>query len=92
MRQSNLQLQNDAALMPRRIQAVAHGKGATGLAGAHPGFRDRILLNYTRIEDAHEARKSLRFFVVYRRSANFGFVFSMLRHYQMPECFCVNNC
>ena len=35
--------------MSRRIQAVS---AAGVLAGAHPGLRDRILLNYTRIENA----------------------------------------
>jgi len=39
--------------MSRRIQAVKHRKCAAGLAGAHAGFQDRILLNYTRIENAH---------------------------------------
>jgi len=29
---------------------------AAGLAGAHPGLQDRILLNYTRIENAHKVR------------------------------------
>jgi len=32
--------------MSRRIWAVEHGCAA-GLAGAHPGLQDRILLNYT---------------------------------------------
>ena len=32
--------------MSRRIQAVEH-RCAAGLAGAHPGLQDRILLNYT---------------------------------------------
>jgi len=36
LRQSNLQLQNEAALMSRRIRAVDHRKCAAGLAGAHP--------------------------------------------------------
>jgi len=35
LRQSNLQLQNEAALMSRRIRAVEHRKCAAGLAGAH---------------------------------------------------------
>ena len=48
LRQSNLQLQNEAALMSCRIRAVEHRKCAAGLAGAHPGLKDRILLNYTR--------------------------------------------
>ena len=67
-RQSNLQLQNEAALRSRQIRAVEHWRCAAGLAGADPGLRDRILLNYTRIENAHKvayARKRL-FFVMYR--------------------------
>ena len=46
LRQSNLQRKNQAALMSCRIRAVEHRCG-TGLAGAHPGLQDRILLNYT---------------------------------------------
>ena len=45
-RQSNLQPQNEAVRMYRRIQAVEH-RCAAGVAGAHPGLQDRILLNYT---------------------------------------------
>jgi len=47
LRLSNLQRQNEAALVSCRIQAVEHRKCAAGLAGAHPGLHDRILLNYT---------------------------------------------
>ena len=43
--------------MSCRIRAVEHRKCAAGPAGAHPGLQDRILLNYTRIENAHEMRK-----------------------------------
>jgi len=57
LRQSNLQLQNQAALMSCRIRAVEHTKCAAGLAGAHLGEQDRTLLNYTRIENAHKVRK-----------------------------------
>jgi len=57
LRQSNLQRQNQAALMSCRIRAVEHRKRAAGLAGPHPGLQDRILLNYTRSENAHEVRK-----------------------------------
>ena len=46
LRQSNLQLQNEAALMFPRIRAVEH-RCAAGLAGAHPVFQDRILMKYT---------------------------------------------
>ena len=57
MRQSNLQLQNQAALMSCQIKALEHRKCTAGLSDAHPGLQDRILLNYTRIENAHEVRK-----------------------------------
>jgi len=43
--------------MSCRIRAVEHRKCAAGLAGAHPGLKDRFLLNYTRIENEHEVRK-----------------------------------
>jgi len=33
-------------------------KCAAGLAGAHPGLKDQIFLNYTRIENAHKVRKN----------------------------------
>ena len=36
--------------MSRRIQGVKDRKCTAGLAGAHPGLQDRMLLNYTRIE------------------------------------------
>jgi len=60
---SNLQLQNEAALMSCRIRAVEHRKCAIWLAGAPSGLQDRILLNYTRIKNAHEVRK--KFFVMH---------------------------
>jgi len=56
LRQSNLQLQNEAALIFCRIRAAEHKKCVAGLAGAHPGLQDGILKNYTRIENAHEVR------------------------------------
>ena len=43
--------------MSRRIQAVKYRKCATGLAGAHSGLQDRILLNYTKIENAYKVRQ-----------------------------------
>ena len=43
--------------MSCRIRAIEHRKCAAGLAGAQPGLQDRILLNYTRIENAHKVRK-----------------------------------
>ena len=91
LRQSNLQLQNQAAWMSRQIRAVEH-RCAAGVFGAHPGLEDRILLNHTRIENAHEVRKKtfvFLFLVVYRSP---GFHFSLLEHYQIPECSYVNKC
>jgi len=46
-----------AALMSCRIRAVEHRKCAAGLSDAYPGLQDRIMLNYTRIENAHKVRK-----------------------------------
>ena len=57
MRQSNLQLKNEAALMSCRIRVVEHRNCATGPTDAHPGLQDQILLNYRRIKNAHEVRK-----------------------------------
>jgi len=57
--------------MSCRIRAVDHRVNAGGLAGAYPGMKNRILLNYTRIENAHEVRKkTLDFVVIYRTPAN----------------------
>ena len=56
LRQSNIQLQDEAALMSCGIRAVER-RCAAGLAGAHFGLQDRILLNYTRIENVHKVRK-----------------------------------
>ena len=93
MRQSNLQLQNQAALMSRRIRAIEHRMCAAGLAGAHPGLQNRILLNYRRIEHAHKVRKkTFDFFLCIEVQQTFTFPFSLLRHYQMPECFYIENC
>jgi len=57
LRQSNLQLQNEAAQRSRQVRAVEHWRCAAELAGADPSLRDRILLNYTGIENAHKVRK-----------------------------------
>jgi len=57
LRQSDLLVQNEATLTSCRIRAVEHGKCAAGLPHAHPDLQDRILLNYTRIENVHKVRK-----------------------------------
>jgi len=92
--QSNFitQLQNEAALMSCRIWAVEHRKCAAGLADAHHGLQDRILLNYTRIENAHKVRKKTSDFLLWIEFQQiFSCPFSLLRHYQMPEYFYVNS-
>jgi len=66
LRQSNLQLQNQAALRSPQIRGVAFWRYAAGLAGAHPGLQDLILLNYTRIENAHKVRKKTFVFCDYK--------------------------
>ena len=55
LRRSNSQLQNEAAPKSCQIRVVEHWRCAVGLAGAHPSSKDRILLNYTRIENAHKS-------------------------------------
>jgi len=57
--------------MSCRIRAVEHKVSAGELAGAHPGLKNRILINYTRIENAHEVRKkTFDFVVIHRTPAN----------------------
>jgi len=93
IRQSNLQLQNEAALIFCRMRTVEHRKSAAGLASAHPGVKNRILLNYTRIENAHKVRKKTFDFLLFIEvQQTFSFPFSLLRHDQMPKCFYFNNC
>jgi len=60
--------------MSCRIRAVVHRKSAAGPAGAHPGLQDRILLNYTRIENVHKVRKKtfdLFFFIEVQQTSSF---------------------
>jgi len=75
------------------IRAVEHRKRAAGPAGARLGLQDRILLNYTRLENAHEVRKKTSdFLLCIEVQQTFSFCFSLLRHYQIPESCYVNNC
>jgi len=63
-----------------------------GPAGAHAGLQNRILQNYTRIENAHEVRKkTFNFLLCIDVQQNFSFPFSLLRHYQIPEFFHVKK-
>ena len=57
-----------------------------------PRFEGSNLLNYTRIENAHEVRKiTFSFLVCIEVQQTFSFHFSLLRHYQIPECFHVSK-
>jgi len=79
--------------MSCRIRAVEHRKCAAGLSSTHPGLQDRILVNYTRIENTHKVRKeTFNFFLCIEVQQTFSFLFSLLRHYQMYESFYVKNC
>ena len=79
--------------MSRRLEAAEHRKCETGLSDANPGLQNRILLNYRRIEHAHKVRKkTFDFFLCIEVQQTFTFPFSLLRHYQMPECFYIENC
>jgi len=63
--------------MSCRIRAVEHRKCAAGL----PGLQDRILLNYTRIENAHKVRKKTFDFLLFIEvQQTFSFPFFLLRH------------
>jgi len=78
--------------MSCRIRAVEHRKCAVGLAGVHLGLQDGILLNYTRIENAHKLRKKIFNFTLSKDvQQTFSFPFFLLRHFQMPECFYVKK-
>jgi len=58
-----------------------------------PGLQDRILLNYTRIENADKVRKKTSdFLLCIEVQQIFSWPFSLLKRYEMPECFYVNNC
>ena len=81
LRQNYLELQNKAALMSHRIRAVEHRNCAAGLSDAHPGLQDRILLNYTRIENVHKVRKkTFDFGLCIDVQQIFSFPFWLLRH------------
>jgi len=71
-----------------RIRAVEHRKCVAGPADAHPGLHNRILQNFTRIENAHEVRKeTFNFLLCVEVQQTVSFHFSLLRHYQLPESF-----
>ena len=78
--------------MSCRIRAVERRKCAAGLAGACPDLQDRILLNYTIIENAHKLRKkNFNFRLSKDVQQTSSFPFSLLRYFQIPECFYVKN-
>ena len=46
----------------------------------HPGVHDRILLNYTRIDNAYKRKKTFDFLLFIKVQQIFCFLFSLLRH------------
>jgi len=66
LHQSNLKLQNEAALMSCRIRAVEHRKCAAGLAGVHESC---LTTQELRMRIKHAKKHSI--FVMYRSQANF---------------------
>jgi len=67
--------------MSCRIRPVERRVSAGGLAGAHPGMKNRILLSYTRIENAHKVRKKISIFLLFIDiQQTFSFPFFLLRH------------
>jgi len=78
--------------MSCQIRAVEHRMCVTGLSDAHRCLQDRILLNYTRIENAHKVRKkSFDFLLCIEFQQIFSCRFSLLKQYQMPGCFYVSK-
>jgi len=58
-----------------------------------PGLQDRVLLSCTRLENAHKVhKKTLVFLSCIEVQQTFSFPCSLIRHYQMPDCFYFNNC
>ena len=58
-----------------------------------PGLQDRILINYTRIDNAQKVRKkTFDFLLLVEVQQTLTFPFPLLRHYHMSECFYANNC
>jgi len=89
--QNNLQLQNEAALMSCWIRAVEYRKCAAGLAGSHCRFA-RSNRAKLRKNCKYALRKNTFNFLCIKVQQTLNFPFSLLRHYQMPECFHANNC
>jgi len=94
-RQSNLQLHNEAALMSCRIRAVEHRKCATTGWRTPRLARSNLAKPHKNWKCAQSTQENFRFllFAMYiEDQQTFIFPFSLLRHYQMPECFYFNNC
>ena len=97
--QSNLQRQNEAALMSCRIRAVELRKCAAGLAGfarsnlAKLGFaRSNLAKLHKNWECAWSTQENFCFLLCIEVQQTFSSPFSLLRHYQMVECYVKNCC
>jgi len=92
LRQGNLQLQNQAALMSCRIRARSVESVRLDCLTHTPVCKIESSKLH-KIENAHKVRKkTFDFLLCIEIQQIFSFPFSLLRRYQMPECFYVNNC
>jgi len=90
--QNNLQLKNEAVLMSCGIRAVEYKKCMAGLAGAHCRFARLNLAKLHKNCECTLRKNAFNFSWCIEVQQSLSFLCSLLRHYQMPECFYVNNC
>ena len=89
LRQSNLQLQNQAARMSRQIRAVERiGVRLDWLAHTRV-CKIKSCQTTQELKMRKSTQENFRFLVLYRSP---GFLFSLLKHYQIPEWLYANNC
>jgi len=90
--QNNLQLQNETALMSCWIRAVEYRNCAAGLAGAPRRFARSNLAKLHKKCECALRKNTLNFLLCVDVQQTLSFPFSLLRHYQMPGYFYLNNC
>ena len=78
---SNLQLQNEGALMSCQIQVVEHGRCAARLVGAHPGLQDRFLLNeiadFTHLNNCAKIKSAIVCLHILRMCIGMSFILTL---------------
>jgi len=92
LRPSNFQLQNEAALMSLSITSSRAYK-VCGLTGWRtPLFaRSNLAKLQENWECAWSTQENFQFFIMCIVQQTFSFPFSLLRHFQIPECFHVKK-